>query len=159
MHDVGHKVHTCIYIECALVGIGTLPPNPSLSPANVPLPPEPKGGHTGHTRLRVRGWGVPIPTTGEKAQHSAYTLWRRTRRDAWTQPPSRRFYTSSTPSSPRRNSPESLVTKELSQKTQIELKFGRIRCDEEEFWRKNGILPILLNMKRCSKFLNTNCTR
>ena len=42
-----HKVH--IYKEyhsvCPLVGIGTLPP--PLSPASVPLPPEPKGG--GHT--------------------------------------------------------------------------------------------------------------
>jgi hypothetical protein len=39
-------------------------PNPTpLSPASVPLHPE-RGGHT---RLRVRGWGVPIPTTGEKA--------------------------------------------------------------------------------------------
>ncbi len=45
-----------IYIEyhsvCPLVGVGT-----PLSPASVPLPPEPKGG--GHTRLRVRGWGSP----------------------------------------------------------------------------------------------------
>jgi hypothetical protein len=52
-----HKVHT--YIEyhsvCPLVGIGTLPP--PLSPASVPLPPEPKGG--GHNRLQVRGWGSP----------------------------------------------------------------------------------------------------
>jgi hypothetical protein len=40
---------------CSIVGIGTLPP--PLSPASVPLPPEPKGG--GHTRLRVRGWGSP----------------------------------------------------------------------------------------------------
>jgi hypothetical protein len=48
---------TYIYIVpvCPLVGIGTLPP--LLSPASVPLPPEPKGG--GHTRLRVRGWGSP----------------------------------------------------------------------------------------------------
>jgi hypothetical protein len=29
-----------------------------LSPASVPLPPEPKGGG-GHTRLRVGGWGSP----------------------------------------------------------------------------------------------------
>ncbi len=36
---------------------------PPLSPASVPLPPEPGGGHT---RLRVRDWGVPIPTIGEK---------------------------------------------------------------------------------------------
>jgi hypothetical protein len=41
---VHHKVH--IYKEyhsvCPLAGIGTLPP--PLSPASVPLPPEPKGG-------------------------------------------------------------------------------------------------------------------
>jgi hypothetical protein len=52
-----HKVH--VYKEyhsvCPLVGTGTLPT--SLSPASVPLPPEPEGG--GHTRLRVRGWGSP----------------------------------------------------------------------------------------------------
>jgi hypothetical protein len=51
-----HKVR--IYKEyhsvCPLVGIGTLPT--PLSPASVPLPPEPGGGHT---RLRVRGWGSP----------------------------------------------------------------------------------------------------
>ncbi len=39
---------------CPLVGIGTLPT--PFSPASVPLPPEPGGGHT---RLRVRGWGSP----------------------------------------------------------------------------------------------------
>ncbi len=38
-----------------IVGIGTLPT--PLSPASVPLPPEPGG--RGHTRLRVRGWGSP----------------------------------------------------------------------------------------------------
>ncbi len=38
-----------------LVGIGTLPA--PLSPACVPLPPEPKG--EAHTRLRLRGWGSP----------------------------------------------------------------------------------------------------
>jgi hypothetical protein len=31
-------------------------PIPPLSTASVPLPPEPKGGHT---RLRARGWGSP----------------------------------------------------------------------------------------------------
>ncbi len=47
-----------VYIKsptvCPLVGIGTLPT--PLSPASVPLPPEPGGGHT---RLRLRGWGSP----------------------------------------------------------------------------------------------------
>ncbi len=54
---VPHKVR--IYTEyhglCPLVGIGTLPTH--LTPASVPLPPEPKG--RGHTRLQVRGWGSP----------------------------------------------------------------------------------------------------
>ena len=39
------------------VRIGTLPvSHPPLAPASVPLPPEPKGGHT---RQGVRGWGSP----------------------------------------------------------------------------------------------------
>ena len=47
---------------CLLVGIGT-PPTP-LPQASVPSPPpEPKGGG-----------GVPIPTTVEKAEHSAYSV-------------------------------------------------------------------------------------
>ncbi len=54
---VQHKVR--IYEEyhsvSPLVGIGTLPT--PLSPASVPLPPEPGGGE--HTRLPVRGWGSP----------------------------------------------------------------------------------------------------
>ncbi len=61
-----HKVHIYIYIEyhsaCPLVRTGILPP--PLSPTSVPLPPEPKSG--GHILLRVMGWGVPIPATGEK---------------------------------------------------------------------------------------------
>jgi hypothetical protein len=44
---------------CPLVGHGTLPP--PLSPASVPRT---KGG--AHSPAG-RGWGVPIPTTGEKA--------------------------------------------------------------------------------------------
>jgi hypothetical protein len=40
-------------------------PNPSPASECALLPPEPKGGE--HTRLRVKGGGVPIPTTGEKA--------------------------------------------------------------------------------------------
>ncbi len=70
-----HSVH--IYKEyhsvCPLVVIGTLPP--PLPPASVPLSPEPKGG--GGTL--ACGWGVggvPILTTGEKAQHSSYSLIR-----------------------------------------------------------------------------------
>ncbi len=59
-----HKVH--LYIEyhsvCPLVGVGTLP----LSPASVPLSPEPPEGGGG---TLAYGWGVggvPIPMTGEK---------------------------------------------------------------------------------------------
>jgi hypothetical protein len=63
---------------------------------------------------------------------------------------------SSTPSSPRRSSPESLVTKGLSQKTQIELKFGRIRCDEKEFWRKTGLY--LSTYVERLQILNSSCT-
>ncbi len=51
-----HKVRTYkeYHSVCLLIGIGTLPT--PLSRASVPLPPEPRGGHT---RLRVRGWGSP----------------------------------------------------------------------------------------------------
>jgi hypothetical protein len=50
----------------SLVGIGTLPS--TLSPASVPLPPEPckrGGGHS--TSLRVRGWGCPNSDDWRKA--------------------------------------------------------------------------------------------
>ncbi len=42
-----------------------LPP-PPFPLASVSLPPESRGGG-GHTSLRVRGGGVRIPTTGDKA--------------------------------------------------------------------------------------------
>jgi hypothetical protein len=71
MVTLTHKV--CIYKEyhsvCPLVGIGTLPT--PLSPASAP-PPRTGGGGT-----IACGWGVggvPIPTTGEKAKHSAYSV-------------------------------------------------------------------------------------
>ncbi len=59
-----------IYIEhyslCPLVGIG-IPPT-LLPQASVPPPHRTKGwGGGGHTPLRLGGWGVPIPMTGEKA--------------------------------------------------------------------------------------------
>ncbi len=54
-HKVLHMKSTSVY-AWPLAGIGTLPP--PLSPASVPLPPEPKGGG-GHTGVRVRGWGSP----------------------------------------------------------------------------------------------------
>ncbi len=54
-----HKVR--IYKEyhsvCPLVGIRTLPCNPSLAIECAPPPRTGRGG--GHTRLRVRGWGCP----------------------------------------------------------------------------------------------------
>ncbi len=40
-------------------------PTPSLASECAP-PRNLKGGGV-HTHLRVRGWGVPIPKTGEKA--------------------------------------------------------------------------------------------
>ncbi len=47
MGYLGHKVLTYkeYHSVCPLVGIGTLPT--PLSPASVPLPPEPKGGGGG----------------------------------------------------------------------------------------------------------------
>jgi hypothetical protein len=57
-HALDHKVHKHKeyhnHSVFSLVGIGTLPP--PLWPASMPLPTEPKGGHT---RLRARGWGSP----------------------------------------------------------------------------------------------------
>ncbi len=43
-YHLEHKLHVNIeyHSVCPLVGIGTLPP--PLSPASVPLPPEPRGG-------------------------------------------------------------------------------------------------------------------
>ena len=51
-----HKVHKYkeYHSVSPRVGIGTLPT--PLSPASVPLPPEPGRGDN---RLRVRGWGSP----------------------------------------------------------------------------------------------------
>ncbi len=67
---------TYIYKEyhsvCPLVGIATL--LTPLLPASVPLTLEPGGGGVGTLAC---GWGVggvPIPTAGEKASHSAYSV-------------------------------------------------------------------------------------
>ncbi len=54
---------------CPLVGIGTL--QPPLSPASVPLPPEPKKAHT---RRRVRGWENPNSDDWRKVYHSANSV-------------------------------------------------------------------------------------
>ncbi len=59
---------TTVYVPSSELGLF----HPPLSPASVPLPPEPKGGGT-----LACGWGVggvPIPTTGEKLS-SLPTLW------------------------------------------------------------------------------------
>ncbi len=48
------------------------PPVPFSRKRVCPLPVEPKVG--GNTRLRVRGGGEPIQTTGEKAWHSVYSV-------------------------------------------------------------------------------------
>jgi hypothetical protein len=67
-----HKAH--IYLEyhsvCPLVPIGT--PHP-LYRKRVFSSPRTQS-ETRHTRLLVRGWGVPIRTTGEKAQNSVYSV-------------------------------------------------------------------------------------
>jgi hypothetical protein len=49
-----------------------LPP-PSFPLSSVP-PPEPKGG--GHTRLRVKGWGIPNSDCLEKKLSILPTLWK-----------------------------------------------------------------------------------
>ncbi len=49
---------------CPLVGIRTPPPSLTLASVLTPPPPKPKGGDT---HSRVRGGGVPIRTTREKA--------------------------------------------------------------------------------------------
>ncbi len=49
-------------------------PNPSPASEYAPPPSWTKRWGGGHTRLRVGGGGVPIPTTVEKAQHSAYSV-------------------------------------------------------------------------------------
>ncbi len=69
-----HKVR--IYKEyhsvCPLVGIGTIPTQ--LSPASVPLPPEPGGGHT-HLRAS-EGLGESQFRRLEKRLSTLPTLWR-----------------------------------------------------------------------------------
>jgi hypothetical protein len=47
-------------------------PPPSNPLASVSPPSNPKGEI--NTLLRVRGWGDPTRTTGEKAWHSAYSV-------------------------------------------------------------------------------------
>ncbi len=49
-----------MYVSSSKIGT---PPTP-IPQARVPSPPDQRVGV--HTRLRLRGWGVPIPTTGEK---------------------------------------------------------------------------------------------
>ncbi len=52
---------TTVYVPSSELGLPT-----PLSPASVPLPPEPGGGGGTHASRWGVG-GVPIPTTGEKA--------------------------------------------------------------------------------------------
>jgi hypothetical protein len=56
-----HKVRifTEYHSVCPLVGIGTLPPPPPLSPASGHLPPGNNGGWGRHTRPRLRSWASP----------------------------------------------------------------------------------------------------
>ncbi len=71
-----------LYIEyqsvCPFVRIGS--PGPPLPLASVSPPPVSKGG--GAT-LRVRGWGGPVRTIGEKAWHSVYFVYRQIRVYLW----------------------------------------------------------------------------
>jgi hypothetical protein len=46
---------TTVYVPLSELGLSQVPT--PISPASVPLPPEPGGG--GDTRLRVKGWGSP----------------------------------------------------------------------------------------------------
>ncbi len=57
-YSIEHKVHiksTTVYVPSLELG---------LSPAIVPLPPEPKGGHS---RLWVRDWGSPYSDDRRKS--------------------------------------------------------------------------------------------
>ncbi len=58
---------TTLYVLSSELGL----PQPLSRKRVCPLP-ESNGG--GHTRLRVGVGGVLIPTTGEKAKHSAYSV-------------------------------------------------------------------------------------
>ncbi len=63
--------HQVVYIprvpQCLSSRPNWDPPNPQARGTRVFPPPPPPGNKVGeHTRLRVRGWGVPIWTTGEK---------------------------------------------------------------------------------------------
>ena len=66
---------TYVYVEyhsvCPLVGIGTLPPPLSSECA---LPPGTGEGAHSPAGLVLGDSGVPIPTPGEKAYHSAYSV-------------------------------------------------------------------------------------
>ncbi len=74
MHQWTHPQSTYIsrvpQCACPLVGIGTLPP---LSRKWVCPPPQNQRGE-GTIACGWRVGGVPIPTTGEKAKHSAYSV-------------------------------------------------------------------------------------
>jgi hypothetical protein len=45
-----------------------------LPRTGVCFPPWIQRGREQHTPFRVRGWGHPIPTTGQKAWHSVYSV-------------------------------------------------------------------------------------
>ncbi len=64
--NVIHKVH--IHLESVpSLELGTPPPTPSPASESVSPPPPGNKGGRGHNHLPVREWGVPIPTTWEKA--------------------------------------------------------------------------------------------
>ncbi len=57
---------------CPVVRLGSPPCKLRPLQANVSPPLNPKG--ESNTRLRVRGWGYPVRTTGQKAWHSVYSV-------------------------------------------------------------------------------------
>jgi hypothetical protein len=58
-----------VYVPSSELGLSQL-----FSRQRVCTSPQNRGGGGAHTRLRVRGWGVPIPTIGEKLS-TLPTLW------------------------------------------------------------------------------------
>jgi len=54
-----HLQSTTVYVPSSELGF-------SHPLSRQPVCPSPRNQRGGHSRLRVRGWGVPIPTTGEK---------------------------------------------------------------------------------------------
>jgi hypothetical protein len=72
LHDHKVRIYKDYHSVCSLVGIGTLPT--PLSPASVPLPPEPGEWGGGHPSLRVRGWESPKSDDWRKSLALCYSV-------------------------------------------------------------------------------------